>query len=553
MDIDKQHLNSTDDAREIDDEIAVVIEIPDSDPFYDKKKKLLEDMGFDPLGSVQIKSSSTPDQLKNFLDVLLRMARVKNFSEVELYFSRDVIDLGDYTNPRNELLALHAILESIDKSLSSKINRSKNVLHNLQNSIIDRIHTLGSKFVEETKIVEDSSCDKEQCLLDWTVKNGVKTKLEIAYVEGAGRGAIATEKLEVGDVALEIPVSIIISEDLLHESDLYPILAKIDGISLETMLLLWSMKEKHNKSSRFKLYFDTLPEHFNTGLSFGTNAFMALDGMLLLEEILQAKEHLRTQYDELFPALCNHHPDVFPPELYTWEQFLWACELWYSNSMKVIFGDGKLRTCLIPVAGFLNHSTFPHIMHYGKVDATTNSLSFPLSRTCHAGEQCFLSYGRLSSSHLLTFYGFIPQGDNNPFDVIPLDIDLGEDSDCKASEWGTHMVRGTWLSKNHEIFHYGLPSLLLDHIRKARDPEWWSSGNEILDNELDILRDLTSTFEGMMEGFGDENLDDGERASWDVKLAMEFKNLQRKIVSSILTSCNAGCELIERELKKLAN
>lgn len=67
-------------------------------------------------------------------------------------------------------------------------------------------------------------------------------------------------------------------------------------------------------------------------------------------------QHLRAQYNELFPALSNHYPDVFPPELYTWEQFLWACELWYSNSMKVIFSDGKLRTCLIPVAGFLNHS-----------------------------------------------------------------------------------------------------------------------------------------------------------------------------------------------------
>lgn len=110
---------------------------------------------------------------------------------------------------------------------------------------------------------------------------------------------------------------------------------------------------------------------------------MALDETSLLEEIVQAKEvstsnihllgvmnieyiyrrtyekflqHLRNQYDELIPFLSNNHPDVFPPEFYTWEQFLWACELWYSNSMKVLFNDGKLKTCLVPVAGFLNHS-----------------------------------------------------------------------------------------------------------------------------------------------------------------------------------------------------
>ena len=67
-------------------------------------------------------------------------------------------------------------------------------------------------------------------------------------------------------------------------------------------------------------------------------------------------QHLQAQYDQLVPSLCNEHPDIFPPELYTWNQFLWACELWYSNGMKIMFPDGELRTCLIPIAGFLNHS-----------------------------------------------------------------------------------------------------------------------------------------------------------------------------------------------------
>ncbi|KAI3446646.1 hypothetical protein Pfo_003311 [Paulownia fortunei] len=544
MDVDK-HKN--------DDEFTMVLELAETDPFFEKKKNLLEDMGFHLEGSVCIKSFSTPDQLKDFLNVLVQRARIINFNEVELYFGGDIINLGDCNSPRNELEALHSILEVIDKSLSGEKYTMKNIQQNLREEIVDRIHKVGNKFSEETKIVGDFSCDKEKGLLDWGVNNGVKTKLDVAYVEGAGRGAIAREDLKVGDIALEIPVSVIISGELLYESDMFPIFEKIDGISEETMLLLWSMKEKHNKKSEFKLYFDTLPKKFNTGLSFGIDAVMALEGTLLLEEIVQAREHLRAQYDELFPALSDHNPDVFPPELYTWEQFVWACELWYSNSMKVIFSDGKLRTCLIPVAGFLNHSICPHIMHYGRIDANTNSLKFPLSRTCHSGEQCFLSYGNFSSSHLLTFYGFLSQGDN-PYDVIPLDIDVAQDEDSEvgapASEWGSHMVRGTWLSKNHEIFHYGLPRPLLDHLRRARNSVWQSNTLELLETDLDVLRDLSSTFEGMMEALGDEKLEDRESASWDVKLAMEFKNLQRRIISSILTSCNAGCELLQSELRK---
>nr|GMD81981.1 N-lysine methyltransferase SETD6 isoform X2 [Ipomoea batatas] len=431
-----------------------------------------------------------------------------------------------------------------------------NNLVDLRQKTVDFISEFSNRIKEDTKICAECTIEKENSLLQWAESNGVKSKLRIAYVEGAGRGAIATQDLKVGDIALEVPISVIISENLVQESDMYSILKVVDGMSSETMLLLWSMKEKHNRNSKFKLYFDTLPEAFNTGLSFGVEAIMTLDGTLLLEEIVQAKEHLRLQYDELFPALCNDHPDIFPPELYTWEQFLWACELWYSNSMKIMFSDGKLRTCLIPIAGFLNHSTSPHILHYGKVDSTTNTIRFPLSRPCSTGEQCFLSYGNFSSSHLLTFYGFLPRLEN-PYDVIPLDIDTTMDEGFEnadiAPDWTSHMVRGTWFSKNHGVFHYGLPFPLLDHMRRARNPSFKTIAltQENLEIELEILGDLCSTFEAMMESLGDAETDDHcDNVMWDVKLAVEFTNLQRRIVSSIVNSCKAGCELLECELQK---
>jgi hypothetical protein len=53
------------------------------------------------------------------------------------------------------------------------------------------------------------------------------------------------------------------------------------------------------------------------------------------------------------------------------------------------------------------------------------------------------------------------------------DIDVG-DADCiegcPTSSWTSHMVRGTWLSNNHNIFYYDLPSPLLDYLRGARSP-----------------------------------------------------------------------------------
>lgn len=39
-------------------------------------------------------------------------------------------------------------------------------------------------------------------------------------IDGYGRGAIATEDLKFGDVALEIPISSIISEEYVYNSDM---------------------------------------------------------------------------------------------------------------------------------------------------------------------------------------------------------------------------------------------------------------------------------------------------------------------------------------------
>lgn len=102
-------------------------------------------------------------------------------------------------------------------------------------------------------------------------------------------------------------------------------------------LIIWRDLKNRSLSLKFLFRFRELPNCY-------------------LKPLCNLLQHLRTQYDELFPALYHARPDIFPPDLYTWENFLWACELWYSNSMKVMFPNGRFQTCLVPIAGFLNHS-----------------------------------------------------------------------------------------------------------------------------------------------------------------------------------------------------
>eukprot|EP00252_Welwitschia_mirabilis_P020546 TRINITY_DN5062_c0_g1_i1.p1 TRINITY_DN5062_c0_g1~~TRINITY_DN5062_c0_g1_i1.p1 ORF type:complete len:320 (-),score=42.52 TRINITY_DN5062_c0_g1_i1:473-1432(-) len=287
-----------------------------------------------------------------------------------------------------------------------------------------------------------------------------------------------------------------------------------------------------------------------TGLSFGITALTTLDGTLLLEEILQAKEHLRSQYDYLCHSLFTSNKDIFPPNLYTWDAFLWACELWYSNSMKIIFPDGKLKTCLVPIAGLLNHSIYPHVTHYGRVNNKTESLQLHMSRPCKVGQQCFLSYGSLSNSHLITFYGFLLRG--NPYDTIPIDIGLPEESDLSGlTQDGrplSHMVRATWLS-NSKLSKYGLPSRLLAVLRAALAEE----NIETLaidtrlniiskENEALVLETILSALKPMLEAVSEPIELNSDELCWDVKLAVDYRDDQRQLISSIYDSCSLALQ-----------
>lgn len=101
--------------------------------------------------------------------------------QIELYFGgADVSNLVVFNSPRNELEALHSVLGLIDCSISSVKPKMESLLQEIHNATVNMIHELGNMFGEETKLVRDSSCEKEKCLLQWSKSNGLSTKLEIA-------------------------------------------------------------------------------------------------------------------------------------------------------------------------------------------------------------------------------------------------------------------------------------------------------------------------------------------------------------------------------------
>ncbi|MBA0736575.1 hypothetical protein Gogos_010113 [Gossypium gossypioides] len=61
---------------------SILLELSDVDPFFDKKKRLLNDMGFDVKEIVHIKSSLDRDSLSTTLNQMLQIARIIHLDEV---------------------------------------------------------------------------------------------------------------------------------------------------------------------------------------------------------------------------------------------------------------------------------------------------------------------------------------------------------------------------------------------------------------------------------------------------------------------------------------
>uniref|UniRef100_A0A0D9X5S1 Rubisco LSMT substrate-binding domain-containing protein n=1 Tax=Leersia perrieri TaxID=77586 RepID=A0A0D9X5S1_9ORYZ len=449
----------------------VVVRLPplsEDDPLFQDKKRILDNRKLSCLFQVPT-SCSAADTFK-ILDEMIQATRVAHMDELELYFSGDD-NFGPFS-ARNELESLNLLLKFLNALLLTANDGAKGVLKVLRDEILLKLRSLELKDNGQM-VVQTQNQDMEDSLLKWGEQHGVKTKLQVAFFEGAGRGMIASENMDVGDIALEIPESAIISEELLCQSDMFLALKDLDGITTETMLLLWSIRERYGPSSNFKIYFEALPANFNT------------EGTLLFDELMQAKQ------------------------------------------------------------------VSPHILNYGRVDKATKSLKFPLSRSCEAGEQCFLSYGKHPGSHLITFYGFLPRGDN-PYDVIPLDLDTSTDEEDSSSPSATtsqtsHMVRGTWLSRFGGPPTYGLPQCLVSHLRAVLNCNQNESTPEadIKENDRMVLETLLSIFTPLLEGLGEPDDFDRENACWDVKLAMDYKDLQRRIVLSIVTSCTSGLAMLD--------
>lgn len=270
-------------------------------------------------------------------------------------------------------------------------------------------------------------------------------------------------------------------------------------------LLVWTIHERScvdSPLSPFWALFSTDP--LSTGLTMPVDALEAAGSVVLSESF-----RLRDEATRQFTAVKAKLQSTPLKSIFTWDAYCGALELWQAYGVSLLLpGADCLSTALLPLGLLMNHSLTPHVTRFSTFDED-GVLRLRTCRDIAAGEEVFLSYGRLPNADLLTFYGFaLP---DNPYDVLPVSIEVEEDTEAALKRAGLSadftFCRGS-----------SLPVGALEAMRVILDTE---SDREALDA-------LQAILEGLREGLGDAS-------KWP--FCSLFVDGQRAIINNALMLC----------------
>jgi len=200
----------------------------------------------------------------------------------------------------------------------------------------------------------------EAKLRQWATDNGIVSLVEDAPFTIGTRGGMARIDIQPGDIVLSVPITHVINVNTAFQSyygSVFKAIQERTEIDDETVVLLFCLVDRFDEDSSFRAMWESLPVSHCTAYSFSSRALEELQGTPLDVKISELRDKLRTMYDKLFPWLSEVMPQVFPPEIATWEHFLWMAELWFSYPFSIEYEDGSTMTTLLPVVQ-VRHITY---------------------------------------------------------------------------------------------------------------------------------------------------------------------------------------------------
>ena len=245
-------------------------------------------------------------------------------------------------------------------------------------------------------------------MFEWVKSTGMDTsdiQVKVAATEDLAKGElglITTAPLVAGDILAWAPTSLLLSKE--KAVDLWGPLVEDLSDRLALILLLIQERFVHGTASKWHLYMQTLPcfDGDVSGPSFlwSEKELEHLQGSDGYAAALAMYNAIVDEYEMLSSTLFKTNPEVFPSEVFTFNNYLWGA----ANVASRAYGDDAEGThlCIAPLVDFLNHKA-------GALQLTrfSNGIVAYAHKHYEAGEQVWVSYGGKSNAQLLSQYGFV--------------------------------------------------------------------------------------------------------------------------------------------------
>ncbi|CAI2185996.1 2001_t:CDS:2 [Funneliformis geosporum] len=350
-------------------------------------------------------------------------------------------------------------------------------------------------------------------LQEWLEDGGIKDLnwLQLEDFPDTGRGVKTLRPLKLNDVVLTIPGSYLWTVDAAFDDPLLgPAIRSIkQPLSVEDTLAVFLLfvKSREEDYEGRRAHVNLLPSSYTTSVFFNDSELEACSGSSLYQLTKQLKQQMKEDYLQLVNDLFSKHPDLFPLEKFTLDEYMWAINTIWSRGMDFQL-PGKQFRCIAPFADMLNHSPEVQLCHI--YDPQLNNLQIFAGKDYAIGEQVFINYGSVPNNRLLRLYGFIFP--NNPYDSYDLVLTTHPLAPLYSQKVALLESAGL---KVDETFSLKLSDPLpLDVLRYLRIQRLSSSeistaevkrgASNIISarNEAEILNALIEACEGLLAGFG---------------------------------------------------
>merc|ERR1711871_1388999 len=251
--------------------------------------------------------------------------------------------------------------------------------------------------------------------------------------ESCGRGILSKETIGEGELLLTIPLDICLTRKVAQEILGKAIIPDYMDEYIAIAVLMMSEKIK-GEQSKWKPYFDILPsvEEVNPAYVWSDEELRMLLGSPTYPAAKSLRKKIETEFDELQSTPFSRNGQQFPPQLYTFDLFLWSFVILFSRAARLTSKLDGEELALVPYADLMNHNpysnTYIDSQTSGGITSFINKkeeVAIYSDRSYKKFEQVFISYGEKSNSDLLLLYGFALE--RNPYNAVDITVGLSKE------------------------------------------------------------------------------------------------------------------------------